>query len=70
MAERWSMDATVESGETVSHTFDSAGVYEYYCTIHGSGTMCGVVLVGDVTYDGSLPCQDDGGGGGNGGGGY
>jgi hypothetical protein len=28
--------------------------------------MCGAVLVGDVSLDQSLPCEDDDGGGGGG----
>lgn len=66
-AASWDYSESLSGGESVSRTFDSAGVYEYYCTIHGEGTMCGVVVVGDGTYDGSLPCQDGGSGGGGGG---
>jgi hypothetical protein len=44
-------------GETTSYTFESAGVYEYYCSIHGQGRMCGVVLVGGATKPGPLPCE-------------
>lgn len=58
-AETWSLDAGVPAGATGVHTFDSAGVYEYYCTVHGRETMCGVVLVGDATLDGRLPCSDE-----------
>jgi len=61
-AEDWDYSESLSGGESVSRTFDSAGVYEYYCTIHGESTMCGVVLVGDVSYDGSLPCRDGGNG--------
>lgn len=60
----WSFRSdTLSSGDSSSHTFEQGGVYEYYCTIHGESSMCGVVLVGDVSYSGSLPCEDDGGGG-------
>ena len=61
-AESWDYSESLSGGESVSRTFDSAGVYEYYCTIHGESNMCGVVVVGDVSYDGSLPCQGGGGG--------
>lgn len=57
---------TLGEDDTTEYTFESAGVYEYYCTIHGENTMCGAVLVGDVSLDQSLPCEesdDDGGGG-------
>lgn len=57
VAEDWSMAARFQGGEKVSHTFDSAGIYEYYCSIHGETVMCGVVLVGDVSLDKDLPCE-------------
>jgi plastocyanin len=67
-AASWSFDETFEGGETLSHTFDSAGVYEYTCTIHGKGSMCGAVLVGGATLEAGLPCggsdSSDGPGGG------
>jgi plastocyanin len=44
-------------GETAQYTFQNEGIYEYYCTIHGQSTMCGAVLVGDVTLDQDLPCE-------------
>jgi len=64
----WSYESgTVEGGGTATHTFDSTGVYEYYCTIHGESTMCGVVLVGDQQYDETLPCESGGDSGSGGG---
>lgn len=68
-AASWDFDEQVAGGESVTHTFGEEGVYEYYCTIHGESTMCGVVLVSGATLDGTLPCEDSGGGGGGGGGG-
>lgn len=59
-AQSWSFDEGAPGGETVTHTFDDSGVYEYYCTQHGRETMCGVVLAGDATLDKSLPCEDGG----------
>lgn len=55
----WSKSSRMSAngGET-SHTFEEAGVYEYYCTVHGKEKMCGVVLVGDVSLDASLPCEE------------
>lgn len=50
-------------GDTSEFTFDADGVYEYYCTIHGRRSMCGAVLVGDVSLDRALPCEDGDGGG-------
>ncbi|HKL30807.1 MAG TPA: plastocyanin/azurin family copper-binding protein [Natrialbaceae archaeon] len=63
-AESWSLSETLSGGASVSHTFESAGVYEYYCTIHGRSSMCGVILVGDASLSNTLPCESDGGGGG------
>lgn len=64
-AEDWNFAEDLPPGESVSHTFDSADVYEYYCTIHGKGTMCGAVIVGDSSLTAALPCEDsDEGGGG------
>ncbi|MFB6119875.1 MAG: plastocyanin/azurin family copper-binding protein [Halobacteriaceae archaeon] len=54
----WSFETdTFLKGETVTYTFESAGVYEYYCSVHGESAMCGAVLVGDVSLDASLPCE-------------
>ncbi len=42
---------TLNSGDTFSFTFDQAGVYPYYCELHGAsngGGMAGVVIVGDA----------------------
>jgi len=47
----------VESGDTFSHTFSEEGVYEYSDLNLGQETMCGVILVGDVTFDEDLPCE-------------
>jgi plastocyanin len=44
-------------GESASYVFTEPGIYEYFCTIHGTGAMCGVVLVGDVVLDEPLPCE-------------
>lgn len=59
-ADSGSFDERVSPGVSllVSHTFETTGAYEYYCDVHGESSMCGVVLGGDVTYDGSLPCDD------------
>ena len=54
----WDYDSGNVAGDgTTSYTFESAGAYEYYCSIHGQGRMCGVVLVGDATKPGPLPCE-------------
>lgn len=56
-AAEWPFDETLEEREqTASHTFEEPGVYEYYSKGDGKGSFCGVVLVGDASLDGSLPC--------------
>jgi halocyanin-like protein len=52
---RFESDLYQEEGATFEHTFDSAGVYKYYCSPHESVGMKGAVLVGDA--------QPSGGGG-------
>jgi plastocyanin len=61
----WGFDAgRLESGDSTTYTFDSAGAYEYYCPTHTQSIGCGVVIVGDATHDATLPCEEDSGGGG------
>ena len=69
-AESWDFSQGLSGGASVSYTFESAGVYEYYCTIHGRSSMCGVIVVGDASLSDDLPCESGGYGGGGGGGGY
>jgi plastocyanin len=40
-----SRDAEVRPGQTVSYTFDTAGVYPYACALHRG--MSGTIVVGD-----------------------
>ncbi|WP_284013437.1 cupredoxin domain-containing protein [Halobaculum litoreum] len=44
-------------GESETDTFRRPGVYEDFCTVHGTATMCGAVLVGNVTLEEPLPCE-------------
>ncbi|MFB6070266.1 MAG: plastocyanin/azurin family copper-binding protein [Halanaeroarchaeum sp.] len=61
----WSYDSgSFVSGERVTYTFEERGAYEYVGAKHGKGEMCGVVVVGGVTYDVVLPCSGSGGSGG------
>jgi plastocyanin len=55
-AAEWTLQRSLAGNSATTYTFESAGVYEYYCSIHGRSTMCGVVLVGDVSSEASLPC--------------
>jgi len=59
-AASWDLDTEVAGGESATHTFESEGVYEYYCTIHGEETMCGAILAGEATLDDPLPCEQTG----------
>jgi len=71
VAADWDVSRSLGDGDRTTHTFEESGVYEYYCTVHGESTMCGVVLVGGATLEQPLPCEsDEGGGGGSGGGAY
>jgi plastocyanin len=43
----WRTDLLSEQGATASHTFETEGVYDYYCTPHESLGMVGTVIVGE-----------------------
>lgn len=63
-ATAWSFDAELpEEGDSVSYTFESDGVYQYYDRREGKRCRCGVVVVGDASFDGVLPCEPVAGGG-------
>ncbi|MFC7203953.1 plastocyanin/azurin family copper-binding protein [Haloferax namakaokahaiae] len=49
---------TVGRDGRIAYEFEREGIYEYDCGIHGSRAMCGVVLVGDVTFEETLPCEE------------
>ena len=55
-AHDWSFSEEVPSGESVSKTFDEAGVYQYYDLAAGQYVMCGLILVGGATTDWEGPC--------------
>ena len=48
----WNKNVTIAQGQTTSFTFNNAGVYKYFCNIHGhvvNGVctgMCGKIVVG------------------------
>jgi halocyanin-like protein len=50
-------ELTADEGHTFTHTFESEGVYRYYCGPHRANGMKGAVVVGDVTG----PAADSGG---------
>jgi len=67
--ESWDYSESLSEGESTTYTFESEGIYEYYCTVHGVTSMCGAVFVGDASLpEGALPCESDGSGDGGGGG--
>jgi plastocyanin len=54
---QWEFSERLSSGARVEYTFEEPGVYQYLCTIHGRRSMCGAVLVGDVSLSSSMPCE-------------
>jgi halocyanin-like protein len=68
----WSGDEAINNeGYSYSHTFETEGVYLYYCNPHLSMGMKGAVVVGDVDVGGGSGSGGDGGSssdGGSGGG--
>jgi plastocyanin len=46
-AEPWGTDLLTEEGASASHTFETEGVYDYFCTPHESVGMVGTVIVGE-----------------------
>lgn len=46
-AESWASGTLSEEGETFEHTFDSEGVYHYYCVPHEAAGMIASVIVGN-----------------------
>lgn len=60
----WDFDEELEEeGDEVSYTFEEEGLYTYVGTVKGEDCMCGVVAVGDASYDDPLPCSAVAGGG-------
>jgi plastocyanin len=53
----WDLSERLSGGASVEYTFEESGVYQYLCTIHGRRSMCGAVLVGDVSSPPSMPCE-------------
>jgi halocyanin-like protein len=48
----------IQEGETFSHTFETPGVYLYYCMPHESNGMVGAVIVGDPDPSGEPGMED------------
>lgn len=50
-ASSWDSGVLSEVGETFEQTFETGGVYDYYCTPHEGGGMIGSVIVGQPDPD-------------------
>ncbi|WP_192918548.1 cupredoxin domain-containing protein [Salinigranum salinum] len=44
-------------GGSVARVFRDPGTYAYFSPTWGRSTSCGLVSVGDATFDGDLPCE-------------
>jgi plastocyanin len=61
-ADPWDTGVIVANGESASHTFETPGVYDYYCTPHEPFGMVGTVVVGNPDPEGQpglKPPSDD-----------
>ena len=56
--EPWDSGMLSEEGETFEHTFETEGVYHYYCAPHETGGMIGSVIVGEPDAH-EQPALDD-----------
>lgn len=57
VADEWQFRTqTLRPGDSAIYAFDQEGIYEYYCGLQGE-SMCGVILVGDISLSDSLPCE-------------
>jgi plastocyanin len=54
---QWGLQYTLGEGDEMTHTFQEDGIYEYECNIHGQSNECGVVVVGNASFDRTLPCE-------------
>lgn len=65
-SDNWSKDTRVPGGEQTTHTFEESGVYDVYCTIHGSANLTGMSMkvgVGGATIESPLGGSEQDGGG-------
>lgn len=56
-AEAWDSGTIGKEGETFEHTFETTGVYDYYCTPHEGTGMIGSVIVGEPDTQGQPGLQ-------------
>jgi plastocyanin len=57
-AAAWDSGLLSEEGATFEHTFETEGVYHYYCTPHETVGMIGSVIVGDPDAHGQPALED------------
>ncbi|WP_254762846.1 cupredoxin domain-containing protein [Natrinema marinum] len=57
-ATAWDSGVLSEQGGTFEHTFDTEGVYHYYCTPHETSGMIGSVIVGEPDPNGQPALAD------------
>lgn len=60
-AAAWASDTLSKQGATFEHTFDTEGVFDYFCTPHEATGMIGTVIVGKPSTEGQpglKPPQD------------
>lgn len=66
-SDNWSYDEQVSGSDEAAFTFEDSGVYDVYCTFHGSADLTGMSMkvgVGDATIEEPLGGSGGGGGGG------
>ncbi|MFQ3319023.1 MAG: plastocyanin [Natronomonas sp.] len=57
-AASWNSGILSEQGMTFEHTFETEGVYHYYCTPHESLGMIGSIIVGDPNPDEQVALEE------------
>ncbi len=57
-AAAWDSGSVSDQGATFEHTFETEGVYHYYCAPHETGGMIGSVIVGDPDAHGQPALED------------
>ena len=56
-ANAWDSGTISEQGETFEHTFETPGVYDYFCVPHEATGMLGTVVIGNPDPDGQPGLQ-------------
>lgn len=65
-SDNWEFDERVPGGGSVERAFEESGVYDVYCTLHGTPDLSGMSMkvgVGDASIEEPLASGDGGGGG-------